>query len=68
MYPLGLGGGEDATVVRRRSLSEGTRRVAPPVQAPRRTIDKDTGAAPASTPPETAPPSGYPVVPPPPAQ
>ncbi len=68
MYPLGLGGREDATVVRRRSLSEGTRRVAPPVQAPRRAIDKDTGAPPAAAPPETAPPSGYPVVPPPPAQ
>jgi hypothetical protein len=68
MYPLGLGGGDDATVVRQRSLSEGTHRVAPPAQAPRRTIDKDTGAPPAFAPPETAPPSGYPVVPPPPAQ
>jgi hypothetical protein len=68
MYPLGLGSGESATVVRRRSLSEETRRVAPSVQAPRRTIDKDTIEPPAAAPPEAAPPSGYPVVPPPPAQ
>ncbi|WP_244627453.1 cellulose biosynthesis protein BcsN [Microvirga tunisiensis] len=68
MYPLGLGSGESATVVHRRSLSEETRRVAPSVQAPRRTIDKDTIEPPAAAPPEAAPPSGYPVVPPPPAQ
>jgi len=67
MYPLGLGGSEgSATIVRRRISTEQTRQV-----APRHTIDKDT-AVPAvpdlSAQPEIAPPSGYPVVPPPPAQ
>ncbi|MGO4524582.1 cellulose biosynthesis protein BcsN [Microvirga sp. 2MCAF35] len=68
MYPLGLGdSGGGATIVRRRSVTERARQVT----APRRTIDKDT-VAPAvpspATQPETTPPSGYPVVPPPPAQ
>jgi hypothetical protein len=72
MYPLGLGDGAgNTTVIRRPSLSAETRRVTPRAEAPRRTIDKDTAAPAIPTPavqPETAPPSGYPIVPPPPPQ
>lgn len=68
MYPLGLGDDGKATIIRRRSLSEETRRSVP-VETPRRLIDKDTSAPPAEVQPDiSAPPSGYPVVPPPPSQ
>ncbi|EIM27126.1 hypothetical protein MicloDRAFT_00036800 [Microvirga lotononidis] len=72
MYPLGLGGSEGkATVVRRRTITERMQPVTPSVRVPRRTIDKDTVAPAVPSPaaqPEAAPTSGYPVVPPPPAQ
>jgi hypothetical protein len=71
MYPLGLGNGAGATVSRERSLSVETRRAAPSAPRPGRFVDKDT-VAPAApeipAPTETAPPSGYPVVPSPPGQ
>jgi len=72
MYPLGVGNGAGSTtVVRRRSVAGETRRVVPSAEASRGTIDKDTGVPALSSPAvqrETAPPSGYPVVPPPPTQ
>ena len=72
MYPLGLGDNAgSAAIVRRRSLSEETRRMAPAAPAARRVIDKDTAVPAAPTPvpiPETAPPTGYPIVPPPPSE
>ncbi len=71
MYPLGLGNGAGAAISRQRSVTVEPRRTAPLSSAPGRLIDKDTGApaAPApATPAETAPPSGYPVVPLPPSE
>ncbi len=67
IYPRGLGDSRgSATIVRRRNVTERDRQVTSPVQAPRRTIDKDMIVP--AVPLETAPPSGYPVVPPPPSQ
>lgn len=61
MYPLSLGDSAgSATVIRRR--------IVPSAETPRRSIDKDTIAPPAAAPVETSPPTGYPVVPPPPSQ
>lgn len=69
MYPLGLGDrAGSTTVIRRRSLSQEAGRTAPSAQAPRRTIDKDTAVPSTAVPLESAPPPGYPVVPPPPGQ
>jgi hypothetical protein len=71
LYPLGLDRGENATVVRRRALSEERRRVTTPDEASGRLIDKDTvaPAAPApSRPQDLSPLEGYPAVPPPPIQ
>ena len=71
MYPLGLNGREDTTVIRRRVLSSESRRSPIPAETYGRVIDKDTvePAIPGpSAPRNTAPLSGYPVVPPPPSQ
>jgi len=68
MYPLGLGDRSASTVIRRRSLSQETGRVAPSAQAPRRTIDRGTAVPSDAVPVETAPAPGYPIVPPPPGQ
>ncbi len=68
MYPLGLGDRTESTpVIRRRSLSQESGRAAS-APVPRRTIDQDTAAPPSAVPVESAPPPGYPVVPPPPGQ
>jgi hypothetical protein len=71
MYPLGLGTGTNTTVTRRRILNVETRQAAPVAESSSRFIDKDTvlptTPAPA-VPQETAPASGFPVVPPPPSQ
>ncbi|WP_262297938.1 cellulose biosynthesis protein BcsN [Microvirga sesbaniae] len=70
MYPLGLGDrGGGTTVVRRRIVSGEPRRSVP-AGVPRRAVDRDAvaPAAPVPAPSETAPPAGFPVVPPPPAQ
>jgi hypothetical protein len=70
LYPLGLGNNGSTTVTRRRSISVETQQVAPSARAPGRLIDKDTVPPPPapSLQPENAPPSGFPVVPPPPSQ
>jgi Cellulose biosynthesis protein BcsN len=71
MYPLGLNGREDTTVIRRRVLSTQSRRTTLPDETSGRLIDKDTvePAAPApSIPQNTAPLGGYPLVPPPPSE
>lgn len=71
MYPLGLSGRDDTTVIRRRVLSPESRRVAVPDEPSRRLIDKDTVVTPTPAPvapQNTLPPGNYPVVPPPPSQ
>jgi len=71
MYPLGLGSGGSATILRQRSFPGERRRDVPLGGSPGRVIDKDTVAPAMPAPPaqpETAPPSGYPIVPPPPTQ
>jgi hypothetical protein len=71
MYPLGLNGREDSTVIRQRVLSTESRRAPVRDETPRRAIDKDTvePATPApSVPQNTVPLGGYPVVPPPPSE
>lgn len=69
MYPLSLGDRAGSTaVVRRRSHSQETGQITPAAQVSGGTIDKDTVAPSTAVPLETAPPTGYPVVPPPPAQ
>lgn len=63
MYPLGLDRREDATVIRRR--------MAVPTETPRRFVDKDTvepSPSGPTTPQNTAPLGGYPIVPPPPGE
>jgi hypothetical protein len=70
LYPLGLGTNGSTTVTRRRSISVEPQQAVPSRRAPERLIDKDT-VTPVQTPsvqPETVPPSGFPVVPPPPSQ
>jgi hypothetical protein len=71
MYPLGLDKREDATVIRRRALPAESRRATTPNDASRRVIDKDTAEPVLPVPPapqNSAPLSGYPVVPPPPSE
>jgi hypothetical protein len=65
MYPLGLG---NSTVTRQQSRPGQTRRAAPVRTRSERPIDKDTVLPTSPAQPEGAPPSGYPVVPPPPGQ
>ncbi|WP_052003363.1 cellulose biosynthesis protein BcsN [Microvirga sp. BSC39] len=71
MYPLGLSGREDATVIRRRALSSESRRAVVSDEPSGRLIDKDTVSPPIpapSIPRSTLPLGGYPVVPPPPTE
>jgi hypothetical protein len=71
MYPLGLNGREDATITRRRVLPPESRRTVVPNEPSGRLVDKDTvvPTIPApSTPQNTLPAGGYPVVPPPPSE
>ena len=71
MYPLGLDRREDATVIRRRTLSVESRQPAFRSDTPDRIIDKDTVEPAVPAPPaiqNTIPLGGYPVVPPPPRE